>query len=112
MEPSGSLNISQILFKLDEKTSESGTKEAITKAYLNQSKLSTYYQDNPYQVLSFVNQFNMSAPGGKISNNQGSGARPQNTFVNYQKAHGEVRQPTAEPMPQESQKMFNFYSYI
>jgi hypothetical protein len=104
-EPSGSLNISQILFKLDEQ------EPSIKTAYLNQSRLSTYYQDHPYGVLSFVNQFNMTAPGGNISSDQGSGAKPNNTFAKYQQKTG-VKQATFVPIPEESAKLFNFYSFL
>ena len=88
-EPSGARNISQSLFMMDEKlmadpqhlsqklmaskdvsgwNSISGPQgiDNQTPAYLNQSRLSTYYQDNPWPTLQFSNRFGLSTMGGPV----------------------------------------------
>lgn len=45
-------------------------------AILNQSHMSTYYQDNPFDILSFSTNFGVKPLGGNINYNQGSGSKP------------------------------------
>jgi len=98
MEPSGSRNISQTLFATDESlmkknvgslatiapynwiSSEDvgieGAGTAQEAAYINQSRMSSYYQDNPFKNLLFANQFALPTLGGPVNGSQGSGSRP------------------------------------
>ena len=77
----GSMNISQSLFQSDEKVAaESGN---TLSAFINQSKISTYYQDNPYKVLAFSDKFGVPTSGGPITE-QGSGHKPGNIFKGSQ----------------------------
>lgn len=46
----------------------------------NQARMSQYYQDNPWDVISFSTKFGLPAPGGPIDGSRGSGSRP---FVPY-----------------------------
>jgi len=101
-------NLSQMLFKQDEKLSAGGGQSvayAFTNlsslgainsmpqelndmqsqfpAYLSQSHLSTYYQDNPYPILTASNKFGVETMGGEIDAFQAPGYRPGNTFHNF-----------------------------
>jgi hypothetical protein len=74
------LNLSQTLFNIDQqlmtkKPNKNGLGEEMP-AYINQAKLSTYYQDNPWQTLAFSTRFCLDPLGGPINDSQGSGARP------------------------------------
>jgi hypothetical protein len=73
----GPSNISQSLFMADEKVA--GEENSNLKALINQSRLSTYYQDNPYGTLTFSNKFQLPTLGGEISE-QTPGHRPGNIF--------------------------------
>ncbi len=102
-EPSGARNISQSLFMLDEKLSTCTNGQALNDtsmvsswntsevdvkgigcqqpAYINQSRLSTWYQDNGSQeVLLFSNQFGLPVMGGEYNNKAESGHRPGNVL--------------------------------
>ena len=104
MEPSGSINVTQQLFLMDEKLMNSNTKllnamensKTVSEwnsikglkqgigiqqpAYLNQARLSTYYQDNGSKdILQYSAQFGLSVMGGEY-NNIGGGARPGNVL--------------------------------
>jgi hypothetical protein len=99
MEPSGSINISQSLFLVDEKLMKPSHKLANRldqtmvsewnsigsigqgisgqlPAYLNQARLSTWYQDNGSEpLLQFSNQFGLAPMGGPFNGNISTGAR-------------------------------------
>ncbi len=68
----GSVNISQTLFNADQKLASEG--DNLT-AYLNQARISTYYQDNPFQILSSSAKFNIPTLGGSIDGSNGAGSR-------------------------------------
>ncbi len=73
----GTLNLSQSLFQFDENlVAPSKNFSQEFPVFMNQSKISTYFQDNPYSTLTFVNQFGMSPLGGSINYNIGSGSKP------------------------------------
>ena len=48
------------------------------QAYINQARMSTYYQDNPFATLDFASQFGLNVMGGSVRGNLGSGSRPGN----------------------------------
>jgi hypothetical protein len=111
-EPTGSRNISQSLFQMDEKlmTDPKAQKNLRYQmmsdntvsgwnsiqgpqgidnqlpAYLNQSRLSTYYQDNPWSTLQFSNKFGLSPMGGEINPTLTPGSRPGNILKPGQNA--------------------------
>lgn len=72
-----SLNITQSLFDLDSKIIKENDNDPFS-AYVNQSRLSTYYQDNPWPTLTFTNQFGVRPIGGPINYMQPPGHRPGN----------------------------------
>lgn len=78
------INISRSLFMSDEKVAED--RGSNLKAFINQSRISTYYQDNPFGTLSFSGQFSLPAMGGQITQ-QPSGHRPGNLFMGTQVLH-------------------------
>ncbi len=78
-EPTGSLNLSQSLFQIDEKlVGPSKNFGQEFPSFINQSKLSTYFQDNPWPTVTFTNQFGMSPMGGPINYKLGPNSRPGN----------------------------------
>jgi hypothetical protein len=98
-----SLNITQSLFQFDEKlmtSSNSGTNQE-TPAYLNQARMSTYFQDNPFPVLSFANNFGLRSLGGPINYSQTSGAKQLRPQTSKNDAQGQFK------MSSQSQ---NFYA--
>ena len=105
-EPTGSRNITQSLFNLDEKlmkqqksnalqtispfswnaqSAEQGMDGSQYPAYINQARLASYYQDNPWATLDFSNQFGLNAMGGPVRGYLGPGSRPGNTIKNVPK---------------------------
>ena len=121
-EPTGSRNISQSLFDLDEKLmkqqytnalqglsvfewnaqdKERGIDGSQLPAYINQARMSTYYQDNPWGTLNFSSQFGLNPMGGSVTGNLGAGSRPGNTIKNvpkpgfalYENTYVSVREP-------------------
>lgn len=105
------LNLSQMIFKQNEKlieptkdnmfsnkynsmltlsdiNSNSDTMSdmsSIMPAYLSQARMSNYYQDNPFDVLSNNTKYGMPVLGGNINPTQPPGAKPGNTYENYMK---------------------------
>ena len=103
-EPTGARNISQALFQLDEKLSQQSDqlqgammKSSVSawnsipmaqgidqgveqKAYINQSRMSTMYQDNPWPTLMFSTRFGLEPMGGEINGSIPPGHRPGNTL--------------------------------
>lgn len=101
MEPNGSINISGSLFFMDEKLMnnnnlnsrlvnsqlvsnwnsipmDQGTGVQLP-AYINQSRLSTWYQDNGNEpVLQFANQYGLNVMGGNFRGDLTPGSRPGN----------------------------------
>jgi hypothetical protein len=57
-----SMNISQTLFNADEKLAKKD--ESNMSAYINQSRISTFYKDNVFDVLAFSSQFGIPTLGG------------------------------------------------
>ncbi len=68
---------SQTLFDVSEQLA---AEKGQLKALINQSRMSTYYQDNPFGVLSFSNKFGIDTLGGPIDGSVGSGHRPGYKF--------------------------------
>jgi hypothetical protein len=107
-EPLGSLNITQSLFYLDEKlmtknktpnndlynstmVSDWNSLNSVQgidnqfPVFMNQSKISTWYQDNgSAPILLFSNQFGLPTMGGQYKN-VGTGSRPGNTVKDVPK---------------------------
>lgn len=49
-------------------------------AYLNQVRLSNYYQDNPWPTLENSNKYGVSTMGGQLNLNVSPGKRPGNAL--------------------------------
>jgi len=124
-ESTGALNISQTLFNLDEKLMKQQSNNALQNispfewnsqnqeqgmgvqepAYINQSRMSTYYQDNPWNTIDFSSQFGLNAMGGPVRGYLGPGSRPGNMIkevpkpgfalstVNGTSTYTRIRQP-------------------
>ena len=74
-------NISGDLFLSDEKVAaDSGSN---IRALINQSRMSTYYQDNPYGTLLFSDKFGVPTLGGPVVP-QTPGHRPGNLYSGKQ----------------------------
>ena len=106
-EPTGARNISQSLFMMDEKLMSDPKAQrnlaynlmnnktvsgwnsieepqgisSQLPAYLNQSRLSTYYQDNPWPALQFSNHFGLAPMGGPVNPTLSPGHRPGNVLA-------------------------------
>lgn len=126
MEPNGSINISGSLFFMDEKLmNNNNLNSRLTNsqlvsnwnsipmdqgtgvqlpAYINQSRLSTWYQDNGSEpVLQFANQYGLDVMGGNFRGNLPPGSRPGNVtpadqvakpgFALYNKTYYPVSEP-------------------
>ena len=111
-EPTGARNISQSLFQMDEKMMADPKAQKNLQyqmmsdktvsgwntidepqgfdnqqpAYLNQSRLSTYYQDNPWATLQFSSKFGLSPMGGEVNPTLTPGSRPGNILKRGQNA--------------------------
>jgi hypothetical protein len=113
MEPSGAINISQALFMMDEKISQknmglrsgSDHMKVQTPVLINQSRLSTYYQDNPWSTLSFSQKYGLETLGGPIDGSKGSGHRPGNIFVDKSKVNMNIR---SLPAPVNNMEYINY----
>ena len=60
----------------------------IFNAYMNQANVSTYYQSNPFPILTNSEKYTHNIMGGEIKPYQKSGYWPENTYsnwVNFQK---------------------------
>lgn len=99
-------NITQTLFKQDEKTivpsdsvslgfqnlsaisginsmpEEINNMQNQMPAYINQAHLSTFYQDNPWDILMFSKKYGLQPMGGNIETNKPPGHKPGNILVN------------------------------
>ncbi len=55
-----------------------------TPAFLEQTRMSTYYQDNPWNILTYSKKYDGNIPimGGKINPTQSPGYKPGNTYEN------------------------------
>ncbi len=88
-------NISQMLFKQEENmlgggkipysqlapvNNESQEMKKITPAYVSQVRLSTYYQDNPWDTLLYSTKFGAEPLGGNVDLSHPPGYRPGNIF--------------------------------
>lgn len=53
-------------------------------AFLEQSRMSTYYQDNPWKILTYSKKYDEGIPimGGSINPTQNPGYKPGNTYEN------------------------------
>jgi hypothetical protein len=91
-EPSGSYNITQHLFKLDESIVNSASQKPGQAtpttnfgpqfdSFINQSRLSTYFQDNPWPTVTFAQQFGVAALGGRVNPTLTPGGRPGNLLA-------------------------------
>jgi hypothetical protein len=75
------MNFGQILFNLDSQVSK---EQGLLPAYLNQSRMSTWYQDNGVNILAYNKQFVPEPLGGPIHPNVPSGYKSQSGLnVNY-----------------------------
>jgi hypothetical protein len=103
--PIGS-NISQVLFNQNEKTiipsdsvsaayqnlsalsginsmpQEINDMDKQMPAFLQQAHLSTYYQDNPWDILKASNKYGVPTMGGELIPDQPPGYKPGNTLKN------------------------------
>lgn len=53
----------------------------IMPAYLSQSRMSTFYQDNPWDTLTFGKKYGVDGIlGGNINTNSKPGSKPGNTY--------------------------------
>lgn len=91
-------NIGQNLFKMDEtimrnsqNSSGSANNSPQFPSYLNQARLSTYYQDNPWPTLMFSENFGLVPPGGDINRTLTPGSRPGNLLP----VQGQNQKPTS-----------------
>lgn len=143
MEPGGARNISQSLFLVDEKLSkcsnglelnELNTPESwfspLAKpdglgcqkpAYINQSRISTWYQDNGSQeLIPFSNQFGLSPMGGQYNLNDKPGARPNAIpskvpkpgYALYNNEFYKVQNPTPVAIDVKQQKGISIPSFM
>ncbi len=93
-------NLSQMLFQKEEKSitpsnqamyknvssfykdvqipSESVEMATVMPAYITQSRISTYYQDNPWGTLMFNEKYGVEPMGGSVNMSQPPGYRPGN----------------------------------
>ena len=81
------LNLSQSLFQLDEKMMSNQNQQTKQMGeqfvpYLNQSRLSTYYQNNPWPTVSFATKFGLEPLGGPINYTLSPGYQPGNIITN------------------------------
>ena len=77
----GTLNFSQVLFQLDENVSKD---QGLFGAFLNQSRMSTFMQDNPWETLTYSQKYAGIKPlGGDISPNAPPGYQPGNILKSY-----------------------------
>jgi hypothetical protein len=91
-------NASQALFTDNEKAYNSNPNEMKSQdsVFIEQVRMSTYYQDNPWQTLTYSQKFDhIPILGGDINPNQGPGYRPGNTYENYLRT--KTQSPTSKP---------------
>ncbi len=96
-------NISQILFRQNEKLikpineiyykdvatlpgivpvlSETDEMSKIMPAFISQSRLSTYYQNKPFEVLNSSVKYGVEPMGGPVNSSNGSGYLPGTSYV-------------------------------
>lgn len=55
--------------------------------YLKQAHISTYYQDNPWDILTFSHKFGLPTMGGALDGNQPPGYRPGYLLSNHNSNH-------------------------
>lgn len=68
-------------------------------AFLEQAHLSTWYQDNPWGVLTANKAYNLPTMGGELIKNQPPGYRPGNILVTQQSA---TQQPATSALPRSA----------
>jgi len=81
MEPNGTLNLSQSLFQMDEKIASANMPNMFNQefpSFINQSRLSTYFQDNPWPTVEFPIQYGLNPMGGPINYSLPPGHKPGN----------------------------------
>jgi hypothetical protein len=62
--------------------SETDEMDRIMPAFIAQSRLSTYYQDKPFDILNSSQKYGMMPMGGPVNSTMGSGYRPGTLHVN------------------------------
>jgi hypothetical protein len=68
-----------------ELSEESPMKEQMP-AFLSQAHLSTWYQDNPWDILTYGKKYGGTVPlGGQIDPTQPPGYKPNNTYAEFSK---------------------------
>ncbi len=56
--------------------SETDEMNRIMPAFISQSRLSTYYQDKPFEILNSSSKYGVAPMGGPVNSSLGSGYRP------------------------------------
>lgn len=69
-------NLTQTLFKLNELEYKDNEKQM--SSFISQSRMSTYYQDNPWGILTSSEKYGLPTLGGKINPNNPPGYKPGN----------------------------------
>ncbi len=54
-------------------------------AFLSQAHLSTYFQDNPWNILEYSNKYGLPTMGGNLDLSQPPGYKPGNIMVSARK---------------------------
>ena len=69
---------------------ENNDMKTLMPAYLQQAHLSTYYQDNPWAILTASNKYGTPTMGGELDPNLPPGYKPGNTLRN---SNSDLRMP-------------------
>lgn len=72
---------------------ESNNMKNIMPAFLSQAHLSTWYQDNPWDILTFSKKYGVPTMGGEINPSQPPGYKPGNVLVGKVEKFGNVYSP-------------------
>ncbi len=62
--------------------SETDEMNKIMPAFIAQSRLSTYYQNNPFEILNSSKKYGMEPLGGPVNSSRGSGYFPGTSNAN------------------------------
>lgn len=82
MKPLQSENITQTLFMQDERVirDSSDSSTSLMPAYIQQARMSTYFQDSPCAILLASHKYGLEPLGGPVTN-QPNGYRPGNVCL-------------------------------
>ena len=67
---------------------ELNTMQSQMPVFISQAHLSTWYQDNPFDTLTYSKPYGVPPMGGNIDPTQPPGHKPGNTYSNYLKHSG------------------------